>query len=445
MFKKNNKSLINQLLSINTYIFILIIFFNINVFSQQNSYYNSIQYYIGDIKNINPDFEYNYLSNMITDIIKKTLTEKKIKLDKKLKEDYYKGLLYYYTYLSNNETDYYVPVKIIEKNILDSEIFNLNYSENYFILINIDYEVVTDNNIKYLVIKIKEKYKNYNETKNFVDNNFNLITYRTFDYKIEYNSFSIYDDLNKLFQKKFLNDFLNISYFKLVVKSKKNYYLKVNDIIVGPTNKEYYLEEGNKEIEVFLPGYKSKKINLNLIKDSTLDIELEKKIGNVTLLINTFPQNSEVWIDNKFIGYSPIKVENLDPGTHFISIIKEGFIVREKVVNVEKGQISNLEIYLFPLNSIKYYNNYANYYLNSGYKKAFISGVFAGLGIASGILYNEFYLNYKYNNNKLYYYLSNGMVFTTFVFTTISLYKLYDAIITLNKYTSIKENYNPIK
>lgn len=433
-------------------ILILTFLFNRNliVYAGTITEYNSINYTIESIVNEKPDFEYDYLSEMIKDVLLQLLKNKKINLEPELKKKYYDCIIKFYLSKTHSDNDFFLPVKFPHQEILKNKRFVIVYDKkNYFISLYVTYKVIVKNESKVLKIKITEKYKNFyipdlkkNED---LKETVKTIKYKNFQYELKYNSFAIYDDLFNLFQNKFLNDFLNIKYYKLLIKSNEDYFLKINNKIIGSTNHIYYVEGGKKEISIFKSGYETKNIKLDVNKDTVLQVDLKKVNTKTVLIINTFPQNSEIWIDNKFVGFSPLEIMDIEKGNHFISIIKEGFIIREKVLNIVSGRINNINVFLYPESSLEYFNKYSQKYLDLGYQKAFLSGIFTGLSILSRIMYNEFNINYKYSNNDFYKHLSDGMSVVTVIFISIAIYELYDSLNTFNKYISINTNYNPIE
>lgn len=67
-----------------------------------------------------------------------------------------------------------------------------------------------------------------------------------------------------------------------------------------------------------------------------------------TLVVNTTPPGANISVDGKESGISPVTLENLVPGNHTVTIVKDGYVTADQQVTIAAGTTYPLSIELTP-------------------------------------------------------------------------------------------------
>ncbi|WP_058485854.1 PEGA domain-containing protein [Defluviitalea phaphyphila] len=127
----------------------------------------------------------------------------------------------------------------------------------------------------------------------------------------------------------------------LIVKANNvsDYKVFIDDVEY-PGEQSILLEYGQYHVVVQKEGYKDWNKDITLDQDSiVINVELEKedipKTAEVS--INTNPEGADVYIDDMFMGISPIEID-LSYGEHKITIKKEEYNPLSISINIEENQ-----------------------------------------------------------------------------------------------------------
>ena len=124
--------------------------------------------------------------------------------------------------------------------------------------------------------------------------------------------------------------------------------------------------------------YHTESGTVTLNERTVIDKKLRPNFGYLD--ISTSPeQGAKVFIDEEYIGLSPIKTDKLKSGTHTVRVIKDMFKMTEKSFNVIDGQISNATLDMFV--------DYVNVVINSdSLSDIYVDEEFKGIGQWNGRL-----------------------------------------------------------
>ena len=64
--------------------------------------------------------------------------------------------------------------------------------------------------------------------------------------------------------------------------------------------------------------------------------------------VNTTPNNSQVYLNNKYVGASPLVLNSIGPGSYYIKILKGNYTEWNSLVTVKSGNITNVDAFLLP-------------------------------------------------------------------------------------------------
>jgi len=77
-------------------------------------------------------------------------------------------------------------------------------------------------------------------------------------------------------------------------------------------------------------------------------IELEQEQGAAQVLVRSIPENARVYLDSQFIGVTPVKQANLDPGTYRLEIRTEGYKAYAGRITLVEGRTATVDRELEP-------------------------------------------------------------------------------------------------
>jgi hypothetical protein len=64
--------------------------------------------------------------------------------------------------------------------------------------------------------------------------------------------------------------------------------------------------------------------------------------------VNTTPNNSQVYLNNKYVGNSPLVLNSINPGAYNIKVLKTNYTQWDSLVTVKSGNITNVDPFLLP-------------------------------------------------------------------------------------------------
>ncbi len=121
----------------------------------------------------------------------------------------------------------------------------------------------------------------------------------------------------------------------------------INGQSYGLTPKDIHnLKEGSYEVVLTREGYEPyvKMMNLSLGDEVPLTVDLNPQRG--TLIIVSYPEEAEVYLDGNYQGKAKITIEDVLTGTHQVMLKKKGYHEEQRAVEVIYQETSTLEVTL---------------------------------------------------------------------------------------------------
>ncbi len=109
------------------------------------------------------------------------------------------------------------------------------------------------------------------------------------------------------------------------------------------------LEEGNYEIQVKMPNYKTYQETIKLEKGKKVEINVALEKTDIYVSITSNPQGANVYIDGLLMGKTPIELTELSEGEHILKLELDGYLPYETAFNVVKNKQVMLNINLLKL------------------------------------------------------------------------------------------------
>ncbi len=134
--------------------------------------------------------------------------------------------------------------------------------------------------------------------------------------------------------------------------------------------------------------------------------------------INTTPNNSQVYLNNKYVGVSPLVLNSIDPGSYYIKILKNNYTEWNSLVTVKSGNITNVDSFLLPSqvdqSIVKTDGNIYKVIYNDNSNYIYIitdkSGVYKLYYINLSLITNGYSLNYVANLSKIINFSKGGNI-----------------------------------
>ncbi len=111
----------------------------------------------------------------------------------------------------------------------------------------------------------------------------------------------------------------------------------------GTTPLVLNISPGIHSIQITKQEYNDYKRNITLVpgKGKVLSVILIPKFGHLT--VYSTPTNAEVYVDEDYIGKTPLKGYKLSTGTHTIKLVKDGYEDYVKTVKINPGETTKIE------------------------------------------------------------------------------------------------------
>lgn len=466
------------------FIFLLLIFIFSNIFfffviaqEKEDNLKNELYFEIEEIKNNSNKFEFDYISDMLRNIIKDSLENKEflfkdefsnlfenfllniiqnlnfndksdIELFQNIDIDFFfkKEVPFILKYLNNSEKNrknIFAFISInVDYNILNlKEIEKLKDKDNILELFYIDFEnnleLNSKNNVNIFELIKKERLLFIKLKVNYLNDKYE----KSIFFLIPFDYIKIYDYLINLANYYFVKEITGIKYYKLFIKSSENYLIKINNSVIGKTNNLLFIKEGKYTLEIFGEEYKSYIEEIDLKNDYYKEIELEKVNKKSKISIYVYPESSNVFINNTYIGKSPIIDYNIDNGLVFIHINNNKFQNYQMSFIINEDESKIIRIFLKPLNTTNYFLDYSNKYLQKSKNLFKISGLFFLSSLISFSIGNNFYEKHLTFGNMSDYY--NYLIFLNIGYLLLfpTFYFLIDFYYNLYLYSEIYKNY----
>ncbi len=99
------------------------------------------------------------------------------------------------------------------------------------------------------------------------------------------------------------------------------------------------LAPGEYHIRLSQPGYYDTNVTVEVVPLHIQKAEgrLKQKVGNSTLFITSIPEKAETFLDDTYIGVTPLKVDKILAGAHSLAFMKPGYHLYKKTFPIYHG------------------------------------------------------------------------------------------------------------
>ncbi|MEA2067189.1 MAG: PEGA domain-containing protein [Thermotogota bacterium] len=146
----------------------------------------------------------------------------------------------------------------------------------------------------------------------------------------------------------------------------------VDGVHYGKSPLSVRLSEGSHYITTVKKGYRQANTMANVIagRTNSITLNLEGITRQYSLIVNSSPAGADVYIDNNYVGQSPIRL-GVDQGTHSLRLEKQGYRAHEETININSDTSRSIALqeqiqtYRVEINSNVYG---ANVYIDGTYR-----------------------------------------------------------------------------
>ena len=122
--------------------------------------------------------------------------------------------------------------------------------------------------------------------------------------------------------KSLLEEITKEKYFLLQIEKPEYSIVYIDDKYVDTDS--IYVREGKHRIKSTKDGYKPWIKNIEITKDTTIKIEMEKQ-KEIEVEIDSIPKSAAIFIDDYFVGLTPQKIKVIKDKTYHVRLSLEGF------------------------------------------------------------------------------------------------------------------------
>ena len=119
----------------------------------------------------------------------------------------------------------------------------------------------------------------------------------------------------------------------------------VDESFIGVTPLRITVSVGTHKIKVVKAGYKPYETTVEVRAGETAKLSVKLEVKKAELTITSNPSGAEVYIDDKRVGTTPLKLK-LAPGTYTIKIVKEGYREYIATIKVSAGETKSISTQL---------------------------------------------------------------------------------------------------
>lgn len=175
------------------------------------------------------------------------------------------------------------------------------------------------------------------------------LSYGIHVYSVKYNDFGLYNQMLMINSKTTSVDLDLTDYYAdlEITCSSKDVDIYINNKYHGKDEWRGKVLPGRYVIEARRKGYTSVARTFELQENDSINMILDA-LSPVTgsLRVDYKPYDSEVIIDGKSAGVTPLYVSNIPVGEHRVSVKRDGFDTALKFIKIEEGQELTLEGFL---------------------------------------------------------------------------------------------------
>jgi hypothetical protein len=106
---------------------------------------------------------------------------------------------------------------------------------------------------------------------------------------------------------------------------------------------------GRKRLQIGLPGYLSKSVNLNIDDRTPVKVDVNLTPDSAELFVESAPTGSVVSVDGLSVGKTPLTLKKVKTGKHTVEIALKGYSPFRHEVALQAGEKQKISAHLSPL------------------------------------------------------------------------------------------------
>ena len=172
--------------------------------------------------------------------------------------------------------------------------------------------------------------------------------------------------------------------------NEENAFIFLNDEFVGKTPSKIQMIGGQYQLKIYKPNFDQIQTKLDIQSNKKFYYRLQKEKKQGLISVNSFPKQAKVYLENEYIGKTPIENKKTKTGWHQIRIEKEGYKTYYKGVKIRKNKAFEVSAELKKENGLEYKKE----------KYVFLDYTYSDFSLYSLFSVPFFYIPYLYYNTK---------------------------------------------
>ncbi|HOJ50254.1 MAG TPA: PEGA domain-containing protein [Spirochaetota bacterium] len=143
--------------------------------------------------------------------------------------------------------------------------------------------------------------------------------------------------------KKLINNLTKDEYYLLEIENTEGAIIYIDEQYINTD--AIYINKGKHILKAIKDNYKTKKLELEINNDTKIKIEMEKN-EEKEITVNSSPNGAALFLDDLFIGFTPVSFKVIKNKTYNIRLSLEGFEHYNLNFNTKNQENNNIKIIL---------------------------------------------------------------------------------------------------
>ncbi|PJZ58877.1 PEGA domain-containing protein [Leptospira barantonii] len=164
---------------------------------------------------------------------------------------------------------------------------------------------------------------------------------------------------------------------------------------------------GSHVIKYYMDGFQSQEQKVSVQDGGNFEMILSKTPRDGLISVTSNPEGANVYLGSEFLGKTPLNNVKVKTGYNRLRVSMEGHVDLLKGVEIKKDEETKLDLVLKPGDSVSYYKNKQNVFLDHSYNDFSIYSLYGTLLFYAGYYYFNLKANALYDRAQSQVSLTN--------------------------------------
>ncbi|TGK22144.1 PEGA domain-containing protein [Leptospira stimsonii] len=157
---------------------------------------------------------------------------------------------------------------------------------------------------------------------------------------------------------------------------------------------------GNHVIKYYMDGFQSQEKRVSVQDGGNFEMTLSRTPREGVISVTSNPEGANVYLGSEFLGKTPLVRASVKTGSNRLRVSMEGHVDILKGVEIKKEEETKLDFVLKPGDSLLYYKNKQNVFLDHSYSDFSIYSLYGTLLFYAGYYYFNLKANALYDRGE---------------------------------------------